>query len=233
MKKRAIAIVSGGLDSVTLAHLLASQGYELHILAFDYGQKHSKELQYARDCATRLGAAFNLVDLRSLAPLIGGSALTDRSVAVPHGHYAAENMAVTVVPNRNAIFLSLAYGAAVSREAQLVAIGVHGGDHPIYPDCRPEFLEIFEKMEKKAIEGFGDKELKLYAPFSKTDKAGIVRQGAKIGVPFAQTWSCYEGGEVHCGRCATCFERREAFAKANVADPTIYAHLATYAAPQE
>lgn len=232
MKKRAIAIVSGGLDSVTLAHLLAVQNYELHILAFDYGQKHSKELQFARDCATRLGAAFNLVDLRSLAPLIGGSALTDARVAVPHGHYAAETMAITVVPNRNAIFLSLAYGAAVSRGAQIVAIGVHGGDHHIYPDCRPEFLDIFEKMETLATQGFGDTELKLFAPFSKTDKSGIVLQGAKIGVPFAQTWSCYEGGEVHCGRCATCFERREAFQKAGVSDPTIYAQSPHYAAPQ-
>jgi 7-cyano-7-deazaguanine synthase len=223
MKKRAIAIVSGGIDSVTLAHLLAVQDYELHILAFDYGQKHRKELGFARACAERLGAAFNLIDLTSLAPIIGGSALTEANIAVPHGHYAAPTMAITVVPNRNAIFLSLAYAAAVARNAQLVGIGVHGGDHFIYPDCRPKFIESFESMQKLAIEGFGDADLKLFAPFMGTDKTGIVRQGAKIGVPFAQTWSCYEGGTLHCGRCGTCVERKQAFAAAGVADPTEYA----------
>ncbi|HEX8464514.1 MAG TPA: 7-cyano-7-deazaguanine synthase QueC [Abditibacterium sp.] len=223
MKKRAIAIVSGGLDSVTLAHLLAVQDYELHLLAFDYGQKHKKELGFARECAERLGAAFNLIDLTSLAPIIGGSALTEASIAVPHGHYAAPTMAITVVPNRNAIFLSLAFGAAVARGAQLVGIGVHGGDHFVYPDCRPKFIESFEAMQKLAVEGFGDPNLKLFAPFLNTDKTGIVRQGAKIGVPFSQTWSCYEGGELHCGRCGTCVERKQAFAAANVSDPTIYA----------
>ncbi|PQV63778.1 7-cyano-7-deazaguanine synthase [Abditibacterium utsteinense] len=221
--KKAIAIVSGGLDSVTLAHLLAAQGYELQILSFNYGQKHLKELDFARDCANRLNARFNIVDLTSLTPLIGGNALTDASVAVPHGHYAQENMSVTVVPNRNAIFLSLAYGAAVAQNAQVVGFGVHSGDHFIYPDCRPAFVEAFELMQKKAIEGFGDADLKLYTPFLKTDKSGIVTQGAKIGVPFERTWSCYEGGALHCGQCGTCVERKEAFIKAGVKDPTSYA----------
>lgn len=221
--KKAIAIVSGGLDSVTLAHLLAAQGYQLQILSFDYGQKHKKELEFARDCANRLNASFNIVDLTSLTPLIGGNALTDAGVQVPHGHYAEPTMAITVVPNRNAIFLSLAYGAAVAQRAQLIGFGVHSGDHFIYPDCRPAFVEAFELMQKKAIEGFGDPELKLYTPFLKTDKSGIVAQGAKIGVPFERTWSCYQGGALHCGQCATCFERREAFQKAGVSDSTSYA----------
>ncbi len=220
---KAIAVVSGGLDSVTLAHLLAAQKIELHLVAFNYGQKHRKELDFARQCATDLGASFNLVDLTSLAPLIAGNALTDASIVVPHGHYAAANMAITVVPNRNAIFLSLAYGIAVAHTAQMVGFGVHSGDHFIYPDCRPAFIEAFEAMEKKANEGFGDPNLKLYTPFLKTDKAGIVAQGTKLGVDWTRTWSCYEGGEIHCGKCATCFERREAFAKAKVADPTTYA----------
>lgn len=221
--QKVIAIVSGGLDSVTLAHLLAAQKVELHLLAFDYGQKHRKELDFARDCATRLGASFNLVDLTSLTPLIAGNALTDASVSVPHGHYAAANMAITVVPNRNAIFLSLAYGVAVAHGAQMVGFGVHSGDHFVYPDCRPAFVEVFELMQKKAVEGFGDPDLKLYTPFLKTDKSGIVTQGAKLGVDFTRTWSCYEGGEIHCGECGTCVERKEAFAKAKVADPTSYA----------
>lgn len=128
-KKRALAIVSGGLDSVVLAHLLASQGYDLHILSFDYGQKHKKELEFARECAARLGADFHIVDLSGYTPLIAGSALTSGEIDVPHGHYAAENMAITVVPNRNAIMLALAYGAAVNENANLVATAVHGGDH--------------------------------------------------------------------------------------------------------
>lgn len=221
--KKAIAIVSGGLDSVTLAHLIASQGYEMHLLGFNYGQKHRKELEFAKICAQRLNASFDVVDLTTLTPLIGGNALTDESVTVPHGHYAAKNMAITVVPNRNAIFLSIAYGAAVARGAKMVGVGVHSGDHFIYPDCRPEFIASFGKMQKLAVEGFGDPELELYAPFIGTTKTGIVTQGHKLGVDFSQTWSCYEGGEIHCGQCGTCVERKEAFADAKVPDPTVYA----------
>jgi 7-cyano-7-deazaguanine synthase len=221
--KKAIAIVSGGLDSVTLAHVIAAQGYEMHLLGFNYGQKHRKELEFARLCAQNLNASLDIVDLTTLTPLIGGNALTDESVAVPHGHYAAKNMSITVVPNRNAIFLAIAYGAAVARGATLVGIGVHSGDHFIYPDCRPEFIESFGQMQTLAVEGFGEPDLKLYAPFIGTDKSGIVRQGAKLGVDFSQTWSCYEGGAVHCGQCGTCVERKEAFADAGVTDPTTYA----------
>ncbi len=221
--QRAIAVVSGGLDSVTLAHLLASYGARLHLLAFDYGQRHRKEVEFARECATRLDADFDVVDLRGFSRLISGSALTGEEVAVPHGHYAAPSMAMTVVPNRNAILLALAYGVAVNEGANLVATGVHGGDHFIYPDCRPGFIHAFEAMEREAVAGFGAPDLRLCAPFLEIDKAEIVRIGARLGVPFARTWSCYEGGEVHCGKCGTCVERREAFALASVPDPTDYA----------
>ena len=219
----AIAIVSGGLDSVTLAYLLKSQGYELHLLSFDYGQRHKKELDFARQCALDLGARHDIVDLSGFGRLIGGSALTDPDIAVPHGHYAAPNMAVTVVPNRNAIMLALAYGVAVAENANRVAIGVHGGDHFVYPDCRPDFLIQFEKMQFLAVGGFGAPDLELEAPFVATDKTGIVREGARLGVPFDQTWSCYEGGALHCGKCGTCVERIEAFKLAGVPDPTVYA----------
>ncbi len=219
----AIAIVSGGLDSVTLAYLLRSQGYDLHLLSFDYGQKHKKELEFARICATDLGAQHDVVDLSEFSRLIGGSALTDENIAVPHGHYAAPNMAITVVPNRNAIFLALAYGVAVNERANRVAIGVHGGDHFVYPDCRPDFLEQFEKMQVLAVSGFGAPDLQLEAPFCALDKTGIVREGARLGVPFEKTWSCYEGGALHCGKCGTCVERIEAFAESGVPDPTVYA----------
>jgi 7-cyano-7-deazaguanine synthase len=153
--------------------------------------------------------------------LLKGSALTD-DISVPHGHYAASNMAITVVPNRNAIMLSVAYGVAVAEGAEVVATGVHAGDHFIYPDCRPEFIEAFDRMQKKAVEGFGDESLRLYAPFLRWTKAEIVAAGARLGVPYADTWSCYEGGEMHCGLCATCGERRASFVEAGLDDPTVY-----------
>lgn len=221
-RKRAVAIVSGGMDSVTLAYLLDSEGYELHVLAVDYGQRHRKEISYAERCAGRLGATFDVADISGVGRLLSGSALTD-DVAVPHGHYAAENMAVTVVPNRNAIMLSVAYGVAVAREAALVACAMHAGDHYVYPDCRPTFVEAFDAMQRRAVEGFGDPDLRLYAPFIHETKARIVQIGASLGVPYVDTWSCYEGGELHCGLCGTCVERCEAFELAGVPDPTRYA----------
>ncbi|HEX8551923.1 MAG TPA: 7-cyano-7-deazaguanine synthase QueC [Abditibacteriaceae bacterium] len=217
----AIAVVSGGLDSVTLAYWLRSQNYEIDLLAFDYGQRHRRELDFARVCADELQARLDIVDISSLRPILGGSALTD-DIAVPHGHYAAPSMAITIVPNRNAIFLTMAYGAAVARNAEAVAVGVHAGDHFIYPDCRAEFIDRFAAMQRAAIEGCGNPNLQLLAPFVDKSKSDIVRLGAELGVPFAHTWSCYEGGEKHCGQCGTCVERREAFALANVPDPTEY-----------
>lgn len=209
------------MDSVTLAYLLASEGFFLHLLSIDYGQRHLKELEYARLCAERLDAEFDVADISGVGKLLKGSALTD-DVPVPHGHYAAPNMAITVVPNRNAIMLAIAYGVAVAEGAEVVATGVHAGDHFVYPDCRPEFVEAFDEMQKKAVEGFGDESLRLYAPFTKWTKADIVATGARLSVPYADTWSCYEGGEMHCGLCATCGERRASFVEAGLDDPTAY-----------
>lgn len=220
---KAIAIVSGGLDSVTLAYLLKSMKYDLHLLSFDYGQRHRKELGYAQRCAQSLDAEWDLIDLSSIHKLLSGSALTD-DIQVPEGHYEAANMAITVVPNRNALMLSIAYAAAVSEQADFVAVGVHAGDHTIYPDCRPGFIDAFQEMERQAIQGFGKDDLQLYAPFVNLTKAKIIQWGHALGVDFAQTWSCYKGGDVHCGKCGTCVERREAFKLAGVQDPTQYAH---------
>lgn len=219
----AIVILSGGLDSVVLAHLLQRENHELHCISFDYGQRHAKELEYSRRAAARLGARHEVVDIRGVGALLGGSALTDDSIAVPHGHYAAPSMATTIVPNRNAIFLTIAYGAAVARNAQIVATAVHSGDHFIYPDCRAEFLESFKKMQRLAIAGCGDENLELRAPFVHYSKTYIVQVGALLDVAFEETWSCYEGGEIHCGQCGTCVERIEAFERADVYDPTEYA----------
>jgi 7-cyano-7-deazaguanine synthase len=204
-----------------LAYLLHAEGYELHLLAFDYGQRHSKELAFAERSARRLKAAFDLIDLSNIGKFLKGSALTD-DIAVPDGHYTAPTMAITVVPNRNAIMLSIAYGIAVAEQAELVAFGVHAGDHFIYPDCRPAFITAFEAMERTAVEGSGNPKLRLEAPFQHLNKDQIVKLGAMLGVPFADTWSCYKGGAKHCGRCGTCVERKEAFRDAGVVDPTEY-----------
>jgi 7-cyano-7-deazaguanine synthase len=135
-------------------------------------------------------------------------------------------MAITIVPNRNAILLSIAFGIAVARNAQLVATAVHAGDHFIYPDCRAAFIESFDAMQRLAVEGCGDANLKLHAPFVEISKSEIVKIGAHLGVPFQETWSCYEGRETHCGHCGTCVERIESFELAGVFDPTEYSQKA-------
>src|SRR5207247_1919956 len=151
---KAIAIVSGGLDSITLVYLLHAEGYELHLLSCDYGQRHRKELAYAERCAKRLNVVFDIVDLSSIGRFLKGSALTD-AIPVPDGHYAAPSMAITVVPNRNAMMLSVAYAVAVAEQAQIVALGVHAVDHFIYPDRRPEFITSYDNMQLIASEVFG------------------------------------------------------------------------------
>ena len=220
--KKAVVIVSGGLDSVTLAHHLHADGWALSLLSFDYGQRHVKELEFARRCAERLGAQHHVVDLSSLQGLLPGASLTDGAVAVPEGHYAAETMKATVVPNRNAIMLACGWGHAVAIGAQAVAFGAHAGDHFIYPDCRPEFHGAIEQAFSIGNEGFGDPDLYLLAPFIHLTKADIAARAAQLKVPIEETWSCYKGGERHCGKCGTCVERVEALFVAGVEDPTVY-----------
>ncbi|KPV41512.1 7-cyano-7-deazaguanine synthase [Thiohalorhabdus denitrificans] len=215
-----LVVCSGGLDSVTLAEQVAAEGDLAGLVTFDYGQRHRKELEFARRAAERLGVGHDVVDLAALGRHLSGSALTD-AVDVPEGHYAADNMAVTVVPNRNPILFTIAFGIANARGWDRVAAAVHGGDHFVYPDCRPEFVDAFAEMERRALAGMG--EVAFHTPYVERSKADIVAAGAGLGVPFAETWSCYQGGEVHCGRCGTCVERREAFHLAGVADPTAYA----------
>jgi 7-cyano-7-deazaguanine synthase len=218
---KTIVICSGGLDSVTLAHRVAHEATLARLVSFDYGQRHAKELDFAARCATRLGVPHDIVDLRAVGALLSGSSLTQADVAVPDGHYREETMRITVVPNRNAIMLAVAFGVASAQGAEAVATAVHGGDHFIYPDCRPAFCEAFGAMQDHALEGMG--RVALHAPYVHRSKADIAADGARLGVPFAETWSCYKGGAVHCGRCGTCVERREAFHLAGVADPTVYA----------
>ncbi len=217
---KTIVICSGGLDSVSLAQKVASEHKLEGLLSFDYGQRHSKELDFAAACALRLGAPHKIVDIQSVGVALGGSALTD-DIEVPDGHYEEASMKATVVPNRNAIMFAIAFGMAAAERADAVAAAVHGGDHFIYPDCRPGFVDAFQAMQNHALDGYAD--VSLYTPYVHVSKAEIVKDGARYNTPFADTWSCYKGGDLHCGRCGTCVERREAFHLAGISDPTAYA----------
>jgi 7-cyano-7-deazaguanine synthase len=217
---KTLVICSGGLDSVTLAYKVAAERTLTGLIAFDYGQRHKKELEFSKACADALKVPFTSFDISGIGAQLSGSALTD-DIDVPEGYYAEENMRITVVPNRNAIMLSIAYGVGAARGAESVAAAFHGGDHFIYPDCRPGFVQAFQTMQDAALEGVA--KIGLYTPFVNLSKAGIVLEGARLGVPFAETWSCYKGEEEHCGRCGTCVARREAFDIAGVNDPTAYA----------
>lgn len=221
MSEKCVLVLSGGMDSTTLLYHLRANGYDVHCLSVHYGQRHKIELERAEQICKDLGVSHKIVDLGAVQTLLGGSALTD-GVDVPHGHYAEESMKQTVVPNRNMILLALAIGWAASMKAPYVAYGAHAGDHAIYPDCRPEFIDI---MKEAALLCDWEK-INLIAPFSNMTKGDIVAEGAKLGVPFELTWTCYEGNAEtaeHCGKCGSCTERKEAFQLAGVPDPTKYA----------
>lgn len=218
--KSAVVLCSGGIDSATLAYKVTAERKLDRLISFDYGQRHRREIEHAALIAAELGARHDVVDITALGKFLTSSSLISGGDAVPDGHYAQDNMKSTVVPNRNAIMLSIAFGIAAGAKVDSVGIAVHGGDHFIYPDCRPAFIEAFRTMQDRALEDLW--EVELYSPFLTTDKAGIVAEGARLGVPFHLTWSCYKGGEAHCGRCGTCVERREAFHLSGVPDPTQY-----------
>lgn len=222
--KTALVVLSGGMDSATLAYHVKSLGVgNIECISFDYGQRHRKELESAAKIAAHLGAKHTIVDISGLRPLLKGSALTDET-PVPHGHYAEESMKQTVVPNRNAIMTSIAWGYACTIGAQFVCIGVHAGDHHIYADCRPEFCGALNYALRLGTVGNGGEVMSLYTPFINKTKTHIAAVGKELGVPFADTWTCYEGAEKHCGQCGACQERKEAFKDSNQVDPTEYAH---------
>jgi 7-cyano-7-deazaguanine synthase len=219
-KRRVVALMSGGLDSCVLVGQLLSEGREVEAISFDYGQRHRVELDHARLVSEAYGIKQFELNARLLGGLAVGSALTDDTAAVPHGHYEAESMKATVVPNRNMALLSLAAVRAISTSAN-VAIAAHAGDHVIYPDCRDDFMTLFQATVR--VGNWDAHEFAVLRPFVNMSKSDIVRLGARINAPMHLTWSCYEGGAKHCGACGTCVERREAFELAGVNDPTEYA----------
>lgn len=215
MKNSAI-IVSGGMDSITL---LYDHKDEIALgISFDYGSNHNaREIPFAKMHCERLGIKHITISLDFMHQYFKSS-LLDGAEAIPEGHYADDNMKSTVVPFRNGIMLAIAIGIAESNNLDQVFIANHGGDHTIYPDCRPEFINA---IDAAATAGTYNN-VKVIAPYTKITKSDIARIGKRLGIDYAETWSCYKGGEVHCGKCGTCVERKEALAEAGIEDKTIY-----------
>ena len=211
-------LLSGGMDSVAALYEVLKQHEVVACLSFDYGAKHNpREIPFAKLHSERNGVPHQVIPLDFINRLFK-SDLLQSGGAIPDGHYAEASMKQTVVPFRNGIMLAIAAGYAESVAADGLVIAAHSGDHAIYPDCREPFMQA---MATAMGEGTYAK-IQLLRPFIGTDKAGIARRGVELGIDFSETWSCYKGGEIHCGTCGTCVERREAFMLAGLPDPTIY-----------
>ncbi len=224
--RRAVVLLSGGLDSSTVLAVARRKGFEVHCLSVDYGQRHKGELAAARRVARALGAASHRAARVSLS-LFGGSALTDASIAVPKGRSEAQmggDIPVTYVPARNTVLLSVALAWAEVLGASHIFLGVNAVDYSGYPDCRPEFLRAFERLARVATRaGVQGGKMKIHAPLLRLSKAGIVRLGTRLGVPYQLTLTCYDPVRGRaCGRCDACTLRRKGFEEARVPDPTRY-----------
>lgn len=214
--KNSVIIVSGGMDSITL---LYDHKDEIALgISFDYGSNHNaREIPFAKMHCERLGIKHITINL-DFMHLYFKSSLLDGAEAIPEGHYADDNMKSTVVPFRNGIMLSIAIGIAESNNLDQVFIANHGGDHTIYPDCRPEFINA---IDAAATAGTYNN-VKVVAPYTKITKSDIARIGKKLGIDYTETWSCYKGGDKQCGKCGTCVERKEALRDAGIEDLTEY-----------
>ena len=215
--KKVVVIYSGGMDSFTVLNRALKDDKEVFALTFDYGQRHVKEIECASAVCKKLNVKHKVIDITAINQLLAGSSLTD-DIEIPEGHYKAESMKSTVVPNRNMILLSLAVGYAVSVGAEQVYYGAHSGDHAIYPDCRPEFVkkmnDVCQIANYEAVE--------IFSPYLEVSKTDILTDGIKMGLDYSQTWTCYNGREKACGKCGACQERLEAFNDNNVEDPLAY-----------
>ncbi len=222
--KKAIVLLSGGLDSTTVLAIAQSQGYECYTLSFDYGQRHRAELQTAATIATAAGVVEQRITPIDLASL-GGSALTDEAIAVPAADPDNQQIPITYVPARNTVFLSLALAWAEVIAARHIFIGVNAVDYSGYPDCRPDYIAAYEHMANLGTRlGAEGKPLRIHTPLANKSKAEIIRLGMELGVDYAQTVSCYQAnaeGEA-CGGCDSCYLRRQGFEQANLGDPTRY-----------
>lgn len=223
---KAVVLLSGGMDSVTAFYETLRSHDVVAALSFDYRSKHNaREISFAERHASRAGLAHQVITLDFMDRLFASDLLRSGG-EIPDGHYAEENMKRTVVPFRNGIMLAIACGFAESAGAEALVIAAHSGDHAIYPDCREPFMESMAAAMKHGTYAG----IELLRPFIAMDKSAIAKRGHELGIDFAETWSCYRGGEIHCGTCGTCVERREAFHLAGIPDPTEY--LATPELPQ-
>ncbi len=219
--KQVLVLLSGGMDSVSALHDAAHKHHVLAGVSFNYGSKHNdREIPFAAYHCRQLGIRHEVISLDFVNRLFK-SALLKSGGEVPEGHYEELSMKQTVVPFRNGIMLSIAGGFAESIGATGLVIAAHAGDHAIYPDCREDFMRAMGDAIRLGTYA----QIEVIRPFISMTKAQIAARGAELGVDFAQTWSCYRGGEVHCGRCGTCVERREAFIVSGVTDPTTYAEI--------
>lgn len=215
---KTLVLLSGGMDSTTALYWARKEHEVVGAVSFDYGSKHNaKELEQAAWHCQQIGLRHDVVALPFVNELFT-SDLLQSGGEVPDGHYADENMKRTVVPFRNGIMLAIACGIAESRDAEALVIAAHAGDHAIYPDCREPFMQAMAASMREGTYA----RIELLRPFIAMDKAGIAKLGHELGIDFAHTWSCYKGGNVHCGTCGTCVERREAFHLAKLTDPTSY-----------
>jgi len=215
--KKAVIILSGGMDSTTLLYDIKNKGRDVYALSFNYGQRHKKELKCAIATCKKLNVPHKIINLKVLGE-VAPSALTRKEQKVPEGHYEAENMKQTVVPNRNMVMLSLATAYAIGIGATELYYGAHAGDHAIYPDCRKEFVESMADT----IALCDWKKVKLIVPYLNIDKGDILKRGKKLGVDYSLTWTCYSGRKKACGKCGSCQERLEGFTKAKMVDPIPY-----------
>lgn len=216
---KTVLILSGGMDSATLLYDLLAGGDAVEAIGVNYKQRHGKELACAADLCRDLGVRFDVLDLSSLSGFLTGSSQSDPTVPVPFGKYDEPNMKLTVVPNRNMFMLAAAGAVAIARKADRLAYGAHAGDHTIYPDCRPEFVDAMGRAL-----GLCDwHTLGLHAPYLHMTKGDICKRGVELRVPYEKTWTCYVGGERPCGKCGSCTERAEAFEFAGIPDPLLAA----------
>ncbi len=219
--KKAVVLLSGGLDSATALYFAKEQGYNCSCLIFDYGQRHKKEIESAKKLAKKASCLAQVIKIK--LPW-GGSSLLDKKLNIPYGKHKIEGGAIpsTYVPARNIIFLSFALSFAEALKAEKIFIGAHIHDYSGYPDCRPEFYNAFKKIistgTKSGVENRG---IKIETPLIHKDKAGIIRMAKKLGVPLELTWSCYSGGRRPCGKCDSCYYRQRGFREAGMDDPLI------------
>ena len=199
-----VLILSGGMDSVTLLHKFLDEGSEVVTLSFDYGQKHAKELQSAKYWSDLLGVRHDTINMQGI---FSGSALTG-DVLMPMTDYSVESMKQTVVPNRNMVMLAIATSKAIQIGADAVAYAAHAGDHEVYPDCRPAFVNALSAAIVRCDWSY----VQLLVPFLEWTKKDIAAEARRLGVDLGKTWSCYEGGDTPCGRCGACRSREEALA---------------------